>query len=82
MAMKSQTVVEKVERLLGQHGTTAKVVAKHAARQIKAQARLDEISGDLEMYVQHRAVDDDLREKVSAALSAELPSAEDDGEDD
>lgn len=82
MAMKSETVVEKVERLLDKHETTAKVVAKHAARYKDAKARLDDIAGDLEMYAQHRAVTDDLREKVSAALAAELPTVEDDGADD
>ena len=81
MAMKSETVVEKVERLLGQHDTTAKVVAKHAARHKAAKGKLDDIAGDLEMYAQHRAVDDDLRERVSKALAAELPDVEDDGAD-
>lgn len=78
MAMRSETVVEKVERLLGKHETTAKVVAKHAARYKDTKARLGDIAGDLEMYAQHRAVDDDLRERVSAALAAKLPTVEDD----
>jgi len=81
MAMKSETVVEKVERLLGQHDATAKVVAKHATRHKAARGKLDDIAGDLEMYAQHRAVDDDLRERVSKALAAELPDIEDDGAD-
>jgi hypothetical protein len=81
MAMKSETVVEKVERLLGLYGATAKAVAKHAARYKAARGKLDDIAGDLEMYAQHRAVNDDLREKVSKALAAELPDVEDDGAD-
>jgi hypothetical protein len=77
MAMKGETVVEKVERLLGQHDATAKVVAKHAARHKAAKGKLDDIAGDLEMYAQHRAVDDDLRAWVKNALAAELPDVED-----
>jgi hypothetical protein len=69
MAMNAATAVAKVERLLEQHDTTLAVVRKHAERYADAKARLDSTDGDLEMYAQHRAVTDDLREKVSAALA-------------
>lgn len=69
MAMNSQTAVAKVERLLEQHETTIAVVRKHAERLADAKARLDATDGDLEMYAQHRAVSDELRERVSKALA-------------
>jgi hypothetical protein len=81
MAMHKETIVEKVERLLGRYETTMEVVAKHASRHRAAKSKLDGIAGDLEMYVQHRAVDDDLRERVSQALATELPDIEDDDVD-
>lgn len=69
MAMNAATAVAKVERLLEQHDTTLAVVRKHAERLAEAQRRLAATDGDLEMYAQHRAVGDDLREKVTAALA-------------
>jgi hypothetical protein len=81
MAMHKETIVEKVERLLGRYETTMEVVTKHASRHRAAKCKLYGIASDLEMYVQHRAVDDDLRERVSRALATELPDVEDDGVD-
>ena len=71
MANKSQAAVEKVERLLGQYQAARALIVKHGERQLAAMNRLDAIAADLEMFAQHRAVDDDLREKVSAALAGE-----------
>ena len=80
MPMNNATVIAKVSRLLEQHAATALVVRKHAERLADARARLDAIDGELEIFAQHRAVSDEAREKVSAALaeSTGLPGAKTD----
>lgn len=78
MAMHRETVVEKVERLLGAYGAMTDTAERHALRLASARKKLDVIAGDLEMYVQHRAVGDDLRERVSEALAAQVPGVESD----
>lgn len=70
MPMNGATAVSRVTKLLEDHAKLVDVVKGHQARVEDATRRLEDVEGDLEMYSQHRAVSDELREKVSAALKA------------
>lgn len=68
MPLSPKQRADKIEKMLEQHEAIRRTGGTHLGRLVDTLARMDAISDELDMNVQHRAVTDDLRETVSEAL--------------